>query len=158
MADTESESFICLLVVCVFLPACVCVCVYECKCLYVCLPFVPVCVWPGRLISPALCAACRDARTRLDTVYQHQPHGSGLLLPLLPSTSPPPPLSPPSLPSFLSMTPVPGLSPNMCHSGVWPASSLEMAEREICCHGLSSHSERQCVHRGKEKETCREGN
>lgn len=141
MADSESESFICLLVVCVFcLHVCVCVCGYECKCVHVSLPFVPVCVWPGRLISAALCTAYHRARTRLDTVYQHQPHGSGLLLLLL------------LLFLLPSVPPLPGLNPNMCHSGVWPGAFLEVAEREICCHGLSSFSAQQCVHGGREKE------
>lgn len=100
MADTASESFICLRIPC--LHACARVHVYECKCLACESTFCPgLCV----ARAPDIRAGCIGARTRVDTVYQHQPHGSGLLLlPLL------------SLPA----PPVPGLSPNMCHSGVWP--------------------------------------
>lgn len=104
----ESEAFICLLVVCVFLPECVCMNAN------VCLPFVVVCVWPRRLISPVLCAACHDARTRLDTVYQHRPHGFApphLLFPFFSLLLP-------------SVHPVLGLSPNMrlsrvCSGALW---------------------------------------
>lgn len=93
-----------------------CISARVCVCMNanVCLPFVVVCVWPRRLISPVLCAACHDARTRLDTVYQHRPHGFApphLLFPFFPLLLP-------------SVHPVLGLSPNMrlswaCSGALW---------------------------------------
>lgn len=110
---------------------CVCVCAVMNANVPLCVsPFVAACVWPGCLISPALCAACHDARTRLDVVYQHQPHGFALLhhLPWPPFSFNQPPLW---LQCWASkLEPFRNLA----------RCSLEMAEREICCCGLCSHS------------------
>lgn len=83
---------------------------------------------PGLCVAraPDSCAGCIGARTTVDTVYQHQPHGSGLLLLPLPS---------------LPVPPVPGLSPNMCHSGVWPGVLWRwLKEKSVATAGVATQS------------------